>query len=525
MDDTKGIGEGPYQWSGKGMSENILVYDIGTSSVKTALFSLEGVLVSAISIPYTTIYQRPGWAQQDPQSFWHAAIEGTHALLEALDAKPFIAIISVCGHMNGMLAIDDKGVPTYPEIIHCDTRSVNEVSFIQNLYSQQDIYRITGNRIDEFLTLPKLLWLKGNQEDAYRRTRFVINAKDYVRMCLTGVLGTTDFSDASLTGALNIREKRWDEGYLSSLGIPLSIFPSLHLSTDIEGFLSAESAKLLGLPSGIPVCYGAGDAASATRGAMVSDVGSAYASLGSSAWISTLYPTMVDDPQMRMQHFYDLDGEKINICGTVQSAGSALQWAKDRFAPSSTFEELEQKLSRLPMPNSIIALPYLMGERTPHWDAYARTSFMGVSQATTALEMALSLYEGVAYALYETKEVYDELRIPIRSLTLLGGGVKSTFWLEMIASVFGRPLSVHPHYQNGTSFGAALCAMVANKSYASLEEAIASSALTFHTVEPDMHKHEMYLQYYSVYTKMYQSLKPLFADVYRLNKSYEEDFS
>lgn len=508
------------------MSENILVYDIGTTSVKTAMFTGKGELVSALSVPYATTYQRPGWAQQDANAFWHAVIEGTHRLLDSLDGKKFpIGIISLCAHMNGMLPVDDKGDPTYPEIIHCDTRSVAEVAQITSLHSQREVYAITGNRIDEFLTLPKLLWLKNNQGDAYKRTRFVINAKDFVRSRLTGVLGTTDYSDASLTGALNIREKRWDEGYLASLGIRASLFPSLHLSTEIEGYLTQDSAKLLHLPSGIPVCYGSGDAASATRGAMVTDAKGAYASLGSSAWISTLHPTMVEDPAMRMQHFYDLDGKHLNVCGTVQSAGSALTWAKERFSPSTSFEELERELARIPLPNSVMALPYFMGERTPHWDAYARTSFMGVSQATTSLEMALSLYEGVAYALIEVKEAYDDLRIPFKTLTLLGGGVRSTFWLEMIASVFGTALSVHPHFQNGTSFGAALCAMVATKSYASLDDAIASIPFTPKTVQPDMHKHEMYMQYYSLYKKMYQSLKGLFAETYRLNKSFEEALS
>lgn len=508
------------------MSENILVYDIGTSSVKTALFTGKGELVSALSVPYTTTYQRPGWAEQEANAFWHAAVKGTHTLLESIDTRKYpIDIISLCGHMNGMLPVDDRGDPTYPEIIHCDTRSVLEVDHILSMHSQKEVYAITGNRIDAFLSLPKLLWLKNNQGDAYKRTRFVINAKDYVRSRLTGVIGTTDYSDASLTGALNIREKQWDEGYLASVGIKASLFPSLHLSTEMEGPLTQESASLLHLTAGIPVCYGSGDAASATRGAMVRDAGGAYASLGSSAWISTLHPAMVDDPSMRMQHFYDLDGKSLNVCGTVQSAGSALTWAKDSFSPSTGFEELERELSKIPLPNSVLALPYFMGERTPHWDAYARTSFMGVSQATTPLEMALSLYEGVAYALYEVKEAYDDLKIPFQTLTLLGGGVRSKFWLEMIASVFGMPLSVHPHYQNGTSFGAALCAMVANKTYASLDDAIASIPCTPHMVQPDLRRHEMYMQYYSLYKKMYQSLKGLFAETYRLNKSFEEALS
>ena len=296
------------------MIHTILVYDIGTTSVKTALFSFDGKLISSVCTPYTTLYHRHGWAEQNAHDFWNATIKGTHLILNSIEPSTYsISIISLSGHMNGMLAVDDKGEPTYPELIHCDTRSVKEVSFIKSLHSQQDIYSITGNRVDEFLSLPKLLWLKNNQPESFKKTRFVINAKDYIRSRLTKEIGTTDFSDASLTGALDIKGKKWADSYLSSLGIPPSIFPTIHLSTDIGGKLTQESAKILHLPSGIPVCYGGGDAAMATRGAHLHDKHSAYISIGSSAWISKLHQRPIDDKKMRMQHFYDLDGSRINI--------------------------------------------------------------------------------------------------------------------------------------------------------------------------------------------------------------------
>ena len=506
------------------MSENILVYDVGTTSVKTALFDILGTLISSVSVPYYTTYNRLGWAEQDPYAFWNAAIQGTHTLLDSIDKEKYsITVISLSGHMNGMLAIDDKGEPAYPQIIHCDTRSTKEVEFIKSLFTQEQIYERTGNRIDEFLTLPKLLWLKNNIPSAYKKSRFIINAKDFMRSQLTGIIGTTDYSDASLTGALDMRNKRWDEEYLETIGISQSIFPTIHPSTEIAGFLTIESASLLHLPSGIPVCYGAGDASSATRGALIKDKEEGYASIGSSAWISTLHSSIQKDSQMRMQHFYDLDGLKINVCGTVQSAGTTLEWAKNNFFPTMSFEKIEKELETLSNENHIISLPYFMGERTPHWDAHARGNFFGIQVSSSPLDLTRSLYEGVAFGLFEIMEVYGDLGIPISTFTLLGGGAKSRFWSEMIASVFGMPMIVHPHYQSATSFGAALGAMVAIKVYPSLEDAISKIPLSHETIEPDIKKHEMYSKYFSLYKKMYQSLKPLYLELYHIQKSVEEN--
>ncbi len=462
------------------MIETILVFDVGTSSVKIALFSFDGKLISSVNTPYPTTYTSQGWAEQEILSFWNATIEGTRKLIVATDSLSYsIAIISISGHMNGMVAVDDSGWPTYPEIIHCDTRSIKEVAFIKNIYSQNDIYSITGNRIDEYLSLPKLLWLKNNEEDAFKKTRFVINAKDYIQSRLKGVIGRTE----------------------------------------------KESATLLHLQDGIPVCFGAGDAAMATRGAHIKDSSRAYASLGSSAWISTLHMEQVHDDTMRMQHFYDLYGNNINICKTVQSAGAALEWAKRMFFSDKEYESIEKELQSISYASILITLPFFMGERTPHFNPFAQTSFMGASISTTPLEMALSLYEGVAFALYEIMEVYDELNIPINSFYLLGGGVKSRFWCEMIASVCNIPLHIHPHYQNGTSYGAALCAMVGSGYYPSLEEAIRKTPLVSERIEPNKIKHNMYKKYFSLYKKMYHALKPLFSELYSIQKSFEENQS
>ncbi|MDC7246559.1 MAG: FGGY family carbohydrate kinase [Sphaerochaetaceae bacterium] len=514
MDDTESAGERTNHGSSERMRDTILVYDIGTTSVKTALYDFTGELLSSVQVPYKTRYFNNGWAQQDPEDYWKAAVEGTSQLLNSVGSTACqIHVISLCGHMNGALCIDENGKATYPQIIHCDTRAKSESAMIKEQFGQDMLYRRSGNRIDEYLSLPKILWIARNESESYRKTRHIINAKDYLRGKLTGIFGSTDFSDASLTGALDIHEKRWNIPLLQELGLEESHFGPILTSTEIEGTLSSESARILNLPSGIPVAAGGGDASCSTRGAMITDDHSGYACIGSSAWISLLQGAPVDDPHMRMQHFFDLDGEHVNVCGTVQSAGSALDWAKERFISDRSFEQIEEELQRREPRRPLIALPYFMGERTPHWNADARSALIGMSLTTDSLDLMGAYYESVAFALEEVMEIYEDLNLPVDTFTLLGGGAKSRYWSQMISDVLNRTITIHPFYQHATSYGASLAGAVAVGQYKSLDEAIMADRSNPSVITADAQRHERYQKNITLYKKAYRALEPLFSQL------------
>jgi xylulokinase len=511
-------------------SSAILVYDIGTTSVKSALFDDTGLPVTSVSVSYRTDYPRPGWAEQDPEQFWEAAVRGTREILVSpafLDwtknraAGAEIGVIGLAGHMNGCLPVDGEGRPCHPELIHSDTRGGAQCARIIERLGGESLYRETANRTNEHLSLPKMLWLKEERRDAFNRTAFFLNSKDYLRFKLTGALGQTDYSDASLTGAFNLEKKAWSGEIIDALGLSRSRFPEPGSSTETGGVLSGEAAAILGLKAGIPVSLGGGDAACATRGSGIGGAAQAYISVGSSAWASLLAPGPVLDAGRRMQHFYDLDGRSCNVCGTLQSAGAALDWAMALFtggAPSSEeFRRIEGELEKIdPGSEGVMFLPYLMGERTPHWDADARGLFIGLTLSSSPHTLLRAVYEGVSFGLREIIEVYGELGIPVDRLVLLGGGIRSGFWRNMIAEVIGRPMLIHPIPTHAISLGAAMAAGVSIGIWENLNAAAARINLKFEEMEAG--DHSRYNPYFNVYRGIYRRCKPVFDELAELRK-------
>jgi xylulokinase len=509
------------------MNEGILVYDIGTTSVKSAVFDLSGFPAGSVSMPYQTEYPRPGWAEQDPEQFWTAAVKGTRELLNRLFAEPEtssikIAAVGLTGHMNGFLAVDAGGTPVYPELIHADSRSGVQSARIRSLLGEDYLYRETANRTDEHLSLPKILWLKDEEEAAFAKAAWFLNAKDYLRFKLTGVLGYTDFSDASLTGAFSLEKRGWAWDIIDALGLPRDRFPAVGSSIDPGGVISKEAAAVLGLTQGIPVSLGGGDAACATRGSGISGGGQAYISLGSSAWASRLSPAPVLDPRRRIQNFFDLDGRSCNVCGTLQCAGSAVDWALDLLAARGDavdYRRIETELEAVP-PGSegVIFLPYLMGERTPHWDASARGMFIGLSLSATSNTLLRSVYEGTAFGLKEIIDVYADLSMPIDSLVLLGGGIRSGFWRQIICDTIGKPVIIHPFPTHAISLGAAKAAGVSAGIWPSLEEAPGAGVTTGERFMPDGKKNAAYAEYAALYREIYDRVKPVFDALAAIKK-------
>lgn len=492
------------------MTGQILVYDIGTTSVKTVLFDLNGRETESVSIPYKTSYSQY-CVEQNPEDFWKAVVTGTQKLSE--QGRSMILGIGISGHMNGALCIDKQGNSVRPELIHSDTRSTEECSIIDRI--QPDIYKINGNRVDAHMSLPKVYWIYRNEKENYKKTAFFVNAKDYVRTKLTGIIGESDLSDASLSCALDIHKKEWDTDLLLSLGLDPNRFPILKKSTELGGYLSKEASMLLGLEQGIPISMGAGDASCATRGAGIKDSTKAYICIGSSAWISTLVSQVIPDKEMRLQNFFDLDGNHINSCGTVQCAGVAFDWIFKTL--SIQREQVETHISQCePGSNGILFTPYLLGDRSPYWDSKARGSFMGISLSQSRFDIAQSVYEGVAFALKTVLDVYTELGLDYESLTILGGVAKSTPFVQLLSNVLGKSLRIQNHPTQGSGLGAALSAMVAIGLYHDLDEAIDQTRPSENIVEYKFVASNQYKNLYPIFKKIYKAQKPINDELYQI---------
>lgn len=507
------------------MENYLLTLDAGTTGLKCSLFTFEGHAAASAVSEYGVDFPHPGWAQQSAEQFLLAAQQSVQAVMaQHPDAR--IAAIGLSGTMNGCIPLDDAGNALYPNIIHLDTRTEKQVARIASLFSDDEFYLRTGNRIDPHYSLPKILWLKDEEPDIYRKARWFVNTKDLLYGFLTGRFGFTDYSDAGLTCALNIETKSWDEPLLSALGVKSECMPQLLPSHHTEGTLTPEAARLLGLPSGIPVSIGGGDGACASHGAGLFEAGSAYMNIGSSAWIISLSDKPVLDSQRRIFCYPDLDGEHYDVCGTVQCGASALDWAVENLlAPGEqpggkTFARLEQLAQQAPAgSHGVFFLPTLMGERTPWWDFNARGALIGATLSHTRADVVRSVYEGVAQELHLCDRVLRENGLTYDRLTLIGGGAKSSVWPQMIADLFGVSTCLHASARQATSLGAALAAGVGVGVYRDYADA----AKVVHTLSECAPRPEVTASYVR-HTELFESLYTRLRSAYHAIADYQRQF-
>ena len=489
----------------------LLTCDAGTTGCKCTVFDAQGRAVCSARRAYGTNYPRPNWAEQDPDAILEAVFDSVRELVAQIGAAR-VACVGLSGTMNGCIPVSEDGRALHPNIIHSDGRTEAQAAQIRRVVPPADFYRLTGNRPDTHYTLPKILWFRENEPEIYAGARWFLNVKDYLYGRMTGRFGYTDYSDASLTIALDIGRRRWASEMLGELGIDVQRMPRLLAGHDVAGRVSREAARRTGLTEGTPVAIGGGDGACTARGAGVSEPGDAYCYIGSSAWVSQIRPAPVFDPEARIFNYLDMDGASYHVCGTVQCGAAAFDWALRNFfggdAPDDIARAEEMARGVRPGAEGVFFLPTLMGSRTPYWDANTRGCLLGFSLYHDRRHVARAVYEGVAFALNSCVEVMAECGAPVRSMMLTGGGARSGLWPEMLASVFGLTARVHQSPGETTSLGAAIAAGVGIGLFRDYAEAAkAVGARSEHP--PRAEWQAAYREAYAVYSGIYDRVKPL----------------
>lgn len=502
--------------------QTILTMDAGTSGLKCSLFDASGALIKATVSEYPTYYPKDGWAEQKAEDFI-SAVQNAMKSLSGTKGLESVCAIGLTGTMNGLVPIEKDGTPLHPNIIHLDTRATDEVDEIASAIGAKAFYAITGNRPDVHYGLPKLMWMKKHYRDIYDRAHSFVNTKDILYGYLTGTHGRSDYSDASLFGAMNIHTRKWDDAIVRSLGLDIEKLPLLLPSTDVTGTLRKEAADALGLTCGIPVSIGAGDGPCSTHGSGVYSENGAYITVGSSAWACGLSKTPVIDPGMRAFNYTDIDENLTNVCGTVQCASTAFDFMMktvlgitDANGKIDFARAEEMAHASVPGANGVFFLPTLMGERCPWWDANARGMIMGLTLTQNRNDLVRAAYEGVAQALNNCTQVLKDNGLDFESLILSGGGVKSNIWPQMFSDIIGVPTHVHAHPREATSMGAMIAAGVGTGIFPTFEDA-AKTVRISKTLSPDLNAHEAYKSH----TKAYRALYPESKDAMHESAAYQ----
>lgn len=444
----------------------LIAYDLGTSGTKASLFSTEGYLVNSDTQPYDVFFESGGKAEQNPDDWWNAVIKASKNLTKGIDPSQ-IKAISFSGQMMGVVLVDKDGNSIRRAIIWSDTRAKEEEKELVSKLGEDHGYELTGHRISCSYSVAKLMWVKKHEPEIYEKAYKSLQAKDYIILKMTGEF-VTDYSDASGTNGLDIKNLCWSEEIFEAAGLDINKMPKLLNATDVAGYLKEDAAEILGLPAGIPVVAGGGDGPCATLGAGCIQDKQFYLTYGTSAWIGgTTKELFLDEDKVLFTFAHVIPGYYAPT-GTMQAAGASYAYIKDVFCQEevteakkigkSVFQLMDKLVEQSPVgANNLIYLPYPTGERSPRWNPHASASFLGMTMQNTKADYIRAVLEGVAMNMAVILRAHRKY-VDIDSLILTGGGAKGNVLTRILADVLGCEMNRPDHVEEATSMAAAILA-------------------------------------------------------------------
>lgn len=496
---------------------NFLGIDLGTSSVKIIIMNDGGEVIESASKTYPITYPQIGWAEQNPEDWWNGTKEGIKELLNRGTIKAEdINGIGISGQMHGLVILDEKNEVLMPAILWCDQRTEKQCDYLNNEFGQDKLSKLTGNKALTGFTIPKVLWVKENKPEIYNKISHMMLPKDYINFKLTGNLAS-DVSDASGTLMFDVEKRRWSKEMIELLEIDRKVLPKVYESWEVIGNISEEVSNEIGLNTKTVVVAGAGDQAAGAVGTGTTDTGVVSVAMGTSGVVFACDEKFSVDKENRLHSFCHSNG-KWHQMGVMLSGASCLQWWAETVNSDipNTYETLLAEAGESPIgSNRLFFLPYLMGERTPHSDANAKGSFIGLNMTHKRGDMTRAILEGVCFGLRDSLEILKNLGVEVKQVRVNGGGARTKLWRQILADIFNLDVCVI-NSTEGPAYGGAILASVGCGLYTSIDEACKALIKITDTTEPTAENAEKYNKAYDVYSSLYYCLKDKFEEISNL---------
>jgi xylulokinase len=448
----------------------ILAHDMGTGGNKVVLYDNEGTIIAKSFQSYPTLYPQPRWAEQRPLDWWRALVDGTRQVLSEVQIdKSKIAAISFSGQGMGNVPVDKNGnLLRDTTIVWFDSRSTEQANRVLEKIGPDRWYKITGCGFDPaFFTGFKLMWVKENEPELFKKTHVFLATKDYIVLRLTGNF-CTDYSDMSFSGLFDINSREFSSDLLELAGIPREKFPSVYPSTHVAGELLPEPAQELGLPPGIPIVIGGEDVPCTAAGAGVVSEGRIYAYIGTSGWVSVASPKPMTREGVRIPNIIHVVPGMYTPQMGVYSAGSTYQWVQDNICQQEMvasknlgvdpFSLMELEAASSPVgANNLLFLSTFAGGGTIHENnPDLKGGYVGIGPAHTKADLIRAAMEGVGLDLGLLVHEFKGLGIEAPEIRVVGGGGKSRLWRQILADIFDSRVIMTNIGQESAALGATM---------------------------------------------------------------------
>jgi glycerol kinase len=444
--------------------KHILALDQGTTSSRAIVFDQRGSIVSVAQQEFRQIFPVPGWVEHDAQEIWATQSNvAAEALNKARLTANDVAAIGITNQRETTVVWDRAtGKPICNAIVWQDRRTAAACDRLKVRGLAMTIRRKTGLVIDAYFSATKLQWILNSVTGAKAKARAGDLAFGTVDSWLVWNLTgdryhVTDPSNASRTMLFNIHTGDWDDELLKLFGVPRSVLPEVHSSSEVYG-----ESNLLGAM--IPIAGIAGDQQAALFGQVCTQPGMVKNTYGTGCFMlmhTGAKPVASKNNLLTTVAWRLGDRTEYALEGSIFIAGAVVQWLRDGLGIIQSSSDIEALASRVPDNGGVYLVPAFAGLGAPHWDAYARGLIVGLTRGTTRAHIARAALEGIAYQVADVLHAMEgDAKIRLKELRVDGGACANNLLMQFQADLLGVPV-VRPRVTETTALGAAYLAGLA----------------------------------------------------------------
>lgn len=512
------------------MKQYFMGIDIGTYESRGMLMGDDFAVMAEHSVTHGMDHPKQGWFEHDADKVWWGDFcKISRGLIEKSGIRPNqISCIGASTLGTDCLPVDEMCRPLRPAVLYgIDSRADEEIKWLTKYYGE-NVHNLFGHPICSGDTAAKILWIKNNEPDVYRRTYKFLTGSSFITAKLTGRYVIDQFLAKGSFRPLYNGDGSVNEKECGLYCRPDQIAECAY-STDIVGYVTYGASEETGLSEGTPVICGTGDSTSEAISVGLTEPGTVFFQYGSSLFYYYCVDRMADDYVSLKGNGSVKGGKVFTIPGTyclgdgTNAAGTLTRWVRDTFyqrekededkGGKNTYAVMAEEAGEIP-PGSggLMILPYIYGERSPIQDPLATGMIFGLRGSHTRKHINRAALEAVGYSTYQHLMLFGEMGFPPETMITAGGGTKNEVWMQIVCNMAGIPLHIPEPFQC-SSYGDALLAAIGTgrlKDFHELKAALPEGKV----IQPEMEVHEFYKKNYPVYRDLYLNNREL---MHRIN--------
>jgi len=484
-----------------------IAIDLGTTNIKVAAFSdqLENLWLESENVVYL---KKDNFVEFDAQAYFETVLAVIQRCCQkSFDEFPYpVRQIILTGQAESLVAIDDAGKPLRNAISWLDMRSREECDELKDIFDPEICYRTTGQpEIIPTWPITKILWLRKNEPETYKRVSRYLLLKDFIQYKLTGKIAG-EFSIYNFSHYFNITGKKYWQEILSYCGVTLDQLPPLVEPCTVLGPVTTRIAQQVGFNPQAQVNVGTLDHFAGMIGTGNIREGIISESTGTVLSIATMVLKPVFG-EVHVPLHYGPFKDTYVFLPVCESGGISLEWFKNNFLSGYSYRQIDEEALSKTIPNELIFLPYITGVNAPDFNPNATGVFYGIQMKHDPFDFALAIMEGVSHLLKKNMDYIEKAGFRTEMIISTGGGAKSALWSQMKADITQHTVAI-PQNEEAACLGAAMIGAVSDGIFPNYEAAVAKCVTIKKTYVPQ--PAGKYLKKHALFNLMFEQSLPVF---------------